>query len=206
MMYPFSEISSSHEVITKVYIFVLTYVYQYRLISDHKCLFYWKIHPMKIPLTWFFLLKLTWRYASSNLKGISGGLIFLSSHIVWFKDQVIFSVQCEKVNHFSAESHLHWSPVPWSFTLELRLSLVRGKWYARLKSREPAQITFSTLINHRWVNNRSWTTQPCRFSLHQVHSSQCTKEYYTKYSWRTLTDVCMVSEGLRIVPCCQVLL
>ena len=45
-----------------------------------------------------------------------------------------------------------------------------------------------------------------RFSLHQVHGSQCTKEYYTKYSWRTLADVCMVSEVLRVVPCCQVLL
>ena len=45
-----------------------------------------------------------------------------------------------------------------------------------------------------------------RFSLHQVHSSQCTKEYYIKYSWRTLTDVCMVSEVLRIVPRCHVLL
>ena len=45
-----------------------------------------------------------------------------------------------------------------------------------------------------------------RFSLHQVHGSQCTKEYYTKYSWRTLADVCMVSEVLRVVPCYQVLL
>ena len=35
---------------------------------------------------------------------------------------------------------------------------------------------------------------------------QCTKEYYTKHSWRTLPDVCMVSEVLRVVPCCQVLL
>ena len=40
-----------------------------------------------------------------------------------------------------------------------------------------------------------------RLSLHQVHGSQCTKKYYAKYSWRTLADVCMVSEVLRIVPC-----
>ena len=62
---------------------------------------------------------------------------------------------------------------------------------------------------------RYWKTQPnvpelliytARFSLHQVHGSQCTKEYYTKYSWRTLADVCMVSEVPRVVPCCQVLL
>ena len=45
-----------------------------------------------------------------------------------------------------------------------------------------------------------------RFSLHQVHGSQCTKEYYTKYSWRILADVYMVSEVLRVVPRCQVLL
>ena len=45
-----------------------------------------------------------------------------------------------------------------------------------------------------------------RFSLHQVPGSQCTKEYYTKYSWRTLADVCMVGEVLRVVPRCWVLL
>ena len=45
-----------------------------------------------------------------------------------------------------------------------------------------------------------------RFSLHQVHGSQCTKEYYVKYSWRTLGVVCMVSEVLRVVPHCRVLL
>ena len=42
--------------------------------------------------------------------------------------------------------------------------------------------------------------------INQVHGSQCTKEYYIKYSWRTLADVCMVSEVLRVVPRCQVLL
>ena len=45
-----------------------------------------------------------------------------------------------------------------------------------------------------------------RFLLHQVHGSQCTKEDYTKYSWRTLADVCMVSEVPRVVPRCRVLL
>ena len=45
-----------------------------------------------------------------------------------------------------------------------------------------------------------------RFSLHQVHGSQCTKEYYTKYSWRTLAEVCMVSEVLHVVPRCRMLL
>ena len=45
-----------------------------------------------------------------------------------------------------------------------------------------------------------------RCSLHQVHGSQCTKEYYTKYSWRTLADECMVSEVLRVVRRCRVLL
>ena len=42
-----------------------------------------------------------------------------------------------------------------------------------------------------------------RFSLHQVHDSLCTKEYYTKYSWKALSDVYMVSEGLRVVPRCR---
>ena len=45
-----------------------------------------------------------------------------------------------------------------------------------------------------------------RFSLYQAHGSHCTKEYYTKYSWRTLADVCMVSEVLRVVPRCWGLL
>ena len=50
------------------------------------------------------------------------------------------------------------------------------------------------------------TYYTAKFSLHQVHGSQCTKEDYTKYSWRTLADVCMVSEVLRLVPRCWVLL
>ena len=42
-----------------------------------------------------------------------------------------------------------------------------------------------------------------RFLLNQVHGSHWTKEYYIKYSWRILADMCMVSEVLRIVlHCC----
>ena len=44
-----------------------------------------------------------------------------------------------------------------------------------------------------------------RFSLHEVHDSQCTLENYTMYSWRTLADVCMESERLFVVPRCSVL-
>ena len=43
------------------------------------------------------------------------------------------------------------------------------------------------------------------FSLHQVHSSQCTLEYNTIYYWRTLANVCMVSKVLHVVLCCSVL-
>ena len=49
-------------------------------------------------------------------------------------------------------------------------------------------------------------TNTARFSLHQVHGTQCTKKDYTKYSWRTLADMCMVSEVLHVVPRCRVLL
>ena len=56
------------------------------------------------------------------------------------------------------------------------------------------------------VTTRGAISYTARFSLHQVHGTQCTKEYYTKYSWRTLADVCMVSEVLRVVPRCWVLL
>ena len=55
-------------------------------------------------------------------------------------------------------------------------------------------------------NPTQWHDYTARFSLHQVHGSQCTKEYYTKYSWRTLADVCMVIEVLRVVPRSPVLL
>ena len=66
--------------------------------------------------------------------------------------------------------------------------------------KKTSAVTDTSLTN---LNVCSYTG---RFSLHQVHGSQCTKVYYTKYSWRILADECMVSEVLRVVPCCQVLL
>ena len=74
------------------------------------------------------------------------------------------------------------------------------------KFRNVPLFKFFSLICSSFWNLKVGKYDTARFSLHQVHGSQCTKEYYTKYSWRTLADVCMVIEVLRVVPRCWVLL
>ena len=120
------------------------------------------------------------------------------------------------IKSWKFESHKLVSKVPiWSSKLNEGWHYVCGKscnhcttfWPVKRRRKKkkkprggrkgPIQLATPTYIT---------VTYTARFSLHQVHGSQCTKEYYTKYSWRPLADVCMVSEVLCVVRRCPVLL
>ena len=108
-------------------------------------------------------------------------------------------------------AHYKWTKLKWYL---LHLALTCNEVVAKIMFSPYCYYDHQSQIEMN--KNPFWAPSPfqkphqikmmytARFSLHQVHGSQCTKEYYTKHSLRTMADVCMVSEVLRVVPCCQV--
>ena len=139
-------------------------------------------------------------YFCSNLPPISIQISYKTPQFC--SNWVLFTTICLEYTQFMYIGHLHqrYSPL-----------LLQNVW-KNISRRHAhthhvnARVPFPVDAAVSNLKHRHWQAYIARFSLHQVHSSQCTKENYSKYSWRTLADVCMVSEVLRVVPCCQLLL